>query len=256
MTAPHNATKIFSTERTVVVGVDGTEQSEYAVGWAVREAKARGAVLRIVGVAATGHDDVPGFIVRDAVQQSSKIVESAVTLATSLEPAVTVRGDVLEGLPADMLATASEVADLLVVGMGGRGALGELVLGSVSERCMRSARCPVVVVRTPPVYGAPAWKARIVVEVDGSEASQKALRWARDEAALVEADVEEVPVGRGLRSAQAMADLLQASADANLLVVTDPGRRVVHHRIGTPLAHHCVHHAGCPVAVLGPAALR
>jgi nucleotide-binding universal stress UspA family protein len=38
-------------------------------------------------------------------------------------------------------------ADLLVVGSHGRGALTEMLLGSVGHGCVHHAPCPVVVVR-------------------------------------------------------------------------------------------------------------
>jgi nucleotide-binding universal stress UspA family protein len=44
------------------------------------------------------------------------------------------------------LVDASRAADLLVVGSRGRGAVAARVLGSVSQGCVRHARCPVVVV--------------------------------------------------------------------------------------------------------------
>jgi len=39
--------------------------------------------------------------------------------------------------------------DLIVVGTHGRGALGHLFLGSVAERVVRTAPCPVLAVRNP-----------------------------------------------------------------------------------------------------------
>jgi nucleotide-binding universal stress UspA family protein len=73
-------------------------------------------------------------------------------------------------------------ADLLVVGARGRGALRGL-LGSVSHQCVHHAACPVVVVPGgEAVPSAASWE-RVVVGVDGSDASAAALRWALEEAA-------------------------------------------------------------------------
>jgi nucleotide-binding universal stress UspA family protein len=44
-------------------------------------------------------------------------------------------------------AAEAESADLVVVGTHGRGVIGRLFLGSVSEHVMRNAPCPVLVVR-------------------------------------------------------------------------------------------------------------
>jgi nucleotide-binding universal stress UspA family protein len=51
----------------------------------------------------------------------------------------------LDGNAAGQLAQASERLDLLVVGSRGYGPLGAVVLGSVSNALVRTARCPLVV---------------------------------------------------------------------------------------------------------------
>lgn len=49
--------------------------------------------------------------------------------------------------PAKALIGASREARMLVVGSRGLGGFGELVLGSVSDQCVRYAACPVLVSR-------------------------------------------------------------------------------------------------------------
>jgi nucleotide-binding universal stress UspA family protein len=44
---------------------------------------------------------------------------------------------------------ASVSVDLIVVGTHGRGAVAKLLMGSVAERVVRTARCPVLTVRHP-----------------------------------------------------------------------------------------------------------
>jgi nucleotide-binding universal stress UspA family protein len=44
---------------------------------------------------------------------------------------------------------ATNHVDLIVVGTHGRGALGHLFMGSVAERVVRTAPCPVLAVRNP-----------------------------------------------------------------------------------------------------------
>jgi nucleotide-binding universal stress UspA family protein len=40
-------------------------------------------------------------------------------------------------------------ADLLIIGTHGRGAMAHLLMGSVAERVVRTAHCPVLTVRHP-----------------------------------------------------------------------------------------------------------
>ncbi len=82
--------------------------------------------------------------------------------------------------PATALLAAAEDADLLVVGTRGRGGFAGLLLGSVSQRCLTHAPCPVAVV--PPTSDGDHTSGRIVVGVDGSPASYDALTWAAAEA--------------------------------------------------------------------------
>ena len=53
------------------------------------------------------------------------------------------------GDPGDMIVSAAEAerVDMVLVGSHGRGAVGRLFLGSVSEHVVRHAPCPVLVVR-------------------------------------------------------------------------------------------------------------
>jgi nucleotide-binding universal stress UspA family protein len=72
-------------------------------------------------------------------------------------------------------------ADLLVMGTHGRGGFDRLVLGSVAEKVLRKACCPVLTV-PPPAEGVPAGVAplfgRILCAVDFSTSSTKALDYA------------------------------------------------------------------------------
>ena len=55
-----------------------------------------------------------------------------------------------EGIPADEIINVAEEedVDLIVIGTLGRSALEKLLLGSVAEKVIRHAPCPVLVVRT------------------------------------------------------------------------------------------------------------
>lgn len=81
--------------------------------------------------------------------------------------------------------------------VGSRGLCGfkSLLVGSVSDQCLRHAHCPVVVVRPatePAEPGRAGKRERIVVGVDGSATSQRALQWALDMARPTHAEVEIV----------------------------------------------------------------
>jgi nucleotide-binding universal stress UspA family protein len=52
-----------------------------------------------------------------------------------------------QGDPAAVLLRRSEGADMLVVGSRGHGGFNRLLIGSVSEKCVRHATCSVIVIR-------------------------------------------------------------------------------------------------------------
>jgi nucleotide-binding universal stress UspA family protein len=89
----------------------------------------------------------------------------------------------LSGLPAQSLAGCAreENARLIVMGTHGRGASGRLLAGSVAQRTVLEAPCPVLVLRedAAPFQDWLAGKRplRIVVGVDRTPASQAALSW-------------------------------------------------------------------------------
>jgi len=86
-----------------------------------------------------------------------------------------VETEILRGEPAAALIHRAGPDDLLVVGTRGYGAIRDWLMASVSCGCAANAKCPVVVV---PSSVEPTMPNRVVVGVDGSENSHRAVRWA------------------------------------------------------------------------------
>lgn len=116
------------------------------------------------------------------------------------------------GIPSEEVITAAraEDSDLIIVGTKGKTGLEHVLLGSIAERVIRGAPCPVLTVRTEPedtdrVEGAlsrPVTLERILVPVDFSDCSLDALEYAvvvaqQAEASLMLLHVLE-PVSYGL----------------------------------------------------------
>ena len=181
--------------QSVVVGVDGSEHSRQAVKWAADEAKRRGALLRIIYAEFKEPKNLPAWYEPGSSDLSpgQAIVDDTYGLVATRHTSVIARAEIIESPPALALTAASSSAELLVVGARGRGGFDELLLGSVSDRCIQHADCPVVVVHSDPdVRPLRPVAPRIVVGIDGSVGSTQALRWALDEARLRSASVEAV----------------------------------------------------------------
>jgi nucleotide-binding universal stress UspA family protein len=138
---------------TIVVGVDGSAGGRRALRWALDQAAHTGALVR--AVTAWTWDGIdrtePAPVDPDAARiQAQKIAaEEVATAMDNLAKPVSVEVVVRAGRPAQVLADAAASANLLVLGSHGHSRLYHTVLGSVSDECVRSAVCPVVVVPIP-----------------------------------------------------------------------------------------------------------
>ena len=179
---------------SIVVGVDESAGAAEALRWAVREGELhRWPVTAVLcwgyldqHHGTTPHPFEPGYTVSDATAAVHTIVGRVLG-----EGAATVECRTVNDLPAHGLLAVSADARLLVLGARGLGSFRGFMLGSVSQQCLHHATTPVAIVRagaTNPKYG----RTLIVVGVDGSETSQRALDWALEEARVREACVDVV----------------------------------------------------------------
>lgn len=133
----------------IVVGVDGSAASKDALRWAARQAQLTGGEVN--AMIAWEFPPSFGYYVdyseAEFVADARKTLDEAVAESLGEPPSVPVTFSVVKGQPAAVLIEASRSADLVVVGSRGRGAFAGMLLGSVSQRCVQHATCPVVVVR-------------------------------------------------------------------------------------------------------------
>ncbi len=135
--------------KPIIVGVDGSPDSERALRWAAEHARRFEAPLHAVttwqippvyGDAYFGASDFVGF------EEKSRAV-LADTVREALGEGAQITERVERGHPSDVLVQASKEAQLVVVGSRGRGTFAGMLLGSVSQHLVTHARCPVVVMQ-------------------------------------------------------------------------------------------------------------
>lgn len=172
----------------IVVGVDGSTDSDRAVIWGVEQAALEGRRLLVVhgGMRSAGylrHCDVRDATRRslDASTAERDLVHQTHQLARRRRPTVRVDHYLTDMPSRRALLAASPSANLIVVGSRGRGNVRSSLLGSVSVNIAKRAGCPVVVTRP---HRPGKWKSGVLVGADGSADSHQVIEFAFQMASL------------------------------------------------------------------------
>ena len=129
----------------VLVGADGSADSEAAVLFGFEAAARSGKPLEVVYCwHPQSRHDAP---IDSAEELLRNWLAESVAPYRDKFPGVRVRAEVVAGRPAAVLAERSSASSMVVVGSRGRGGVTGLLLGSVSQRLLHHASCPVAVVR-------------------------------------------------------------------------------------------------------------
>ena len=136
----------------VVVGVDGSAPSLRALRWAAAQATLMGIPLDVV-TAWTFPEHPAPLDVPVHIENLDHLVDEARTKLNQIIHEVVpanqrahVSAKVIRGDAAHVLLEEAEGAALLVIGTRGRRDMERLLLGSVSDRCIKQSPCPVTVV--------------------------------------------------------------------------------------------------------------
>lgn len=144
--------------KNVLVPTDFSETSDSALRYGKALASAFGATLHVVHVVEEPYGQpwaVEAYGFSLAALQDEWIKDAQARLAASVtdeerKTLKTTTTTVLGHPVMEVLRYAKDNnIDLVVMGTHGRGPLGHVVLGSVAERVVRKAPCPVLTVRTP-----------------------------------------------------------------------------------------------------------
>ena len=250
--------------KSVVVGVDGSEESLLAAEWAAMEAGRRGLPLRVVSAPARmpRMDAYPASqaAASAAREVSARAQLSGASRAEEVAAGLQITTGLLSGPPALAVAGSGSGAAMLVVGARGAGGFAAMTLGSVSRYAALCAACPVIVVRQASM----AVHHEVAVGIRDPQDSGQALAFAFEEAATRHADLVVIHAWSWFPSAlHALAgagDALEAvlhpeqiSADAGcgLSAALDPWRQKYP---DVPVRYDVIH--GHPARVLASYSTR
>lgn len=274
--------------KPVVVGFDGSVDGLRALAWAARHATRNESPLRVVvargdlyGVSAWADEWTRGLAEDWLVAAGKELSELEVDGAELV---------VRDGKPAEVLVTESKEAACVVIGRAHRSAVMETLLGSVGHHLTREAACPVVVVHERPqdrtgvvvgVDGSDESMAALSFALDCAAPQLSDVevvycperwQWFVPDGEIEPApeiraalDARDAGVREAVRAAgqtrgvelvlREVADhpshaLIEASADARLVVVGSRGRTALAGMLLGSVSADVVRHARCSVAVV------
>ena len=219
----------------IVCAVDGSDASKTAAKWAANTAVKRGIPLRLVSsysmpqfLYAEGMVP-PQELYEDLEAETLEKIEEAKKVAVDFVPDVDVSHQIEEGSPIDMLLDLSEQCTMIVMGSRGLGGLSGMVMGSVSAAVVSHASCPVVVVREDNHVTEETKYGPVVVGVDGSGVSQKAIENAFKEADARGAELIAVHTWMDMQVQASLAGL--SAAQQQWQVVEEEQNALLGHRL-------------------------
>ncbi|XP_075642083.1 universal stress protein PHOS34-like [Castanea sativa] len=154
-------------KQVMVVGIDDSEHSTYALEWTLDHffapyasdhpfklvlVHSKPTPSAAIGLAGPGAAEVLPLVDADLKKIAARVVEKARELC-STKSVRDVIVEVVEGDARNVLCEAVEKhhASILVVGSHGYGAIKRAVLGSVSDYCAHHAHCTVMIVKRPKI---------------------------------------------------------------------------------------------------------
>ena len=142
------------TTKHILVPTDFSEYADYALDYAIELAKvlqARLTVLYVFHLSALALGEAPPAVLADTLEAMETHAQQQTQMALARVQAAGLQGDsaIVEGIPFQaILDTAKDKeADLIVMGTHGRTGLTHALMGSVAEKVVRLAPCPVLVTR-------------------------------------------------------------------------------------------------------------
>jgi nucleotide-binding universal stress UspA family protein len=134
----------------ILVAVDGSESASKAFQRAIYLAQKCNSNLDLVHVVQceVGGDSANTFeIIEDLKDKAMKMLEEYRIEAAKNN--VSIQITIMQGDPAKVIIELAKAKsyDLIIMGTRGRSSFQELLIGSVSQKVMHHASCPVMVVR-------------------------------------------------------------------------------------------------------------
>mgnify|MGYP005854281569 CR=1 FL=1 len=185
---------------TILIPTDGSDPAEAAAQRGFDLAEQLKADVDILSVADSSVATGTGYS-GDSASIRSRLHEQATTHATSLrthakECGLNVEAVVRNGIPAKEITDYAEESepDLIVMGTAGRGGVARAIVGSVTDKVVRTATVPVLTLNQAALNNDSGSVDSILLPTDGSDTAEAAAAYAVGLADQVDATVHYVSV--------------------------------------------------------------
>jgi nucleotide-binding universal stress UspA family protein len=142
------------TAKYILVPTDFSDAADYALDYAIELAKtlqARLTVLHVFHLSSLALGEAPPAVLDDTLKAMEANVQQQIQMDLARVQQAGLQGDsvIVEGVPFQaIIDTARDSgADLIVMGTHGRTGLTHVLMGSVADKVVRLAPCPVLVTR-------------------------------------------------------------------------------------------------------------
>ena len=181
--------------KKIFIPTDGTSDAQGAITFALSMGKITGAEVTAMCVNDVSNYAIPwNASAPDMSEPHYQACEKAVKTVADLgeQMGVNVRTHVVTGIPLQEIIHASKNYDLMVMGTNGRAGISLMLLGSVAQKVIRFASCPVLVVRADQ-QGDLACH-RILIPTDGTSITRTAITHGLEMARTFNAEVTALSV--------------------------------------------------------------
>jgi len=137
--------------KNILVPTDGSEYTKSAIEKALELAElSRGKITALCVLdksTYTNSHDTAVVSVYDTLEKEGSQATKYVA-DRGKEMSIPVEEKLIDGTPAKIILQESENYDIIVMGTLGRTGLSKLIMGSVAEKIVQNAKCPVLVVKS------------------------------------------------------------------------------------------------------------
>lgn len=139
---------------TILVPIDGSEYSKKSLKKAVSFAKMNNCKLLVMNVTEKSihygiqYQRAAQYIHEVLKEESKEIIEDAKTIVNTLDQDIEVEYKIYDGLPASTILDVSikENVDLIIIGTAGRTGVDRFLIGSITEKIIKSSAIDVLVI--------------------------------------------------------------------------------------------------------------